>query len=181
MFPEALFVFSLRAPWPTIQSATLKGNSSYIVRTQFVNRLPHDIFLRAAASWAESIDVLMREWDLNWIAIRHEDLIAKPHNVISNLYAHVGFDQELVRTAEFLPERRPRDYSLIKYRMMGHPFKEEILSFLKDRAHAVNYTADLDALPGSVICGAVRLGFRQIRQIKKMCSYPTSFLRPAGA
>ena len=28
MFPDALFVFALRAPWPTIQSATLKGNKS---------------------------------------------------------------------------------------------------------------------------------------------------------
>ncbi|HET9573847.1 MAG TPA: sulfotransferase [Methyloceanibacter sp.] len=32
MFPDALFVFSMRAPWPTIQSAVHKGKSSYILR-----------------------------------------------------------------------------------------------------------------------------------------------------
>ena len=34
MFPQALFVFALRAPWPTIRSATLKGNGAYIVPTE---------------------------------------------------------------------------------------------------------------------------------------------------
>ena len=58
MFPEALFVFALRAPWPTIRSATVKGNGSYVVPTDFVNSFPNDNILRAAATWAEAIDVL---------------------------------------------------------------------------------------------------------------------------
>ena len=51
MFPDALFVLSLRAPWPTIQSATLRGNRSFIVPTEFVNSLPDNLILRAAATW----------------------------------------------------------------------------------------------------------------------------------
>ena len=78
MFPDALFVFSLRAPWPTIQSATRKGNSAFLLPTDFVNSLPDSLLLRAAATWAESIEVLWRERDANWMLVRHEDLDRPP-------------------------------------------------------------------------------------------------------
>jgi sulfotransferase family protein len=150
IFPDALFVFSLRAPWPTIQSATLKGNASYIVPTEFVNSLPDNLTLRAAATWAESTDVLMRERDSNWIVVRHEELIARPYPVIAELYDRAGLAQvPMVAQAARLPETRVRDYSFIKYHLMGHPYRAEIFSLLERRAHAFGYDANLSALPGS--------------------------------
>jgi hypothetical protein len=167
MFPDALFVFSMRAPWPTIQSATLKGNRSYIVPTEFVNSLPDDLILRAAATWAESIDVMQRERDQNWLVVRHEELVAQPHVVIEDLYARAGLPVPPVSHAVRLPEPRARDYSFIKYQMMGHPYRAEILSLVRERAEALGYDASLASLPGSGLRYAAGTWLGQWRQAKK--------------
>ena len=150
MFPDAFFIFSLRAPWPTIQSATIKGKPSYIVPTEFVNHLPNNLLLRAAATWAESIEMLKRERDANWIVVRHEELVARPYPVIANLYQRVGLVQKQTAVhAARLPERKVHDYSFIKYQLMRDPFRAEILSMVKERALAFGCDATLSALPGS--------------------------------
>ena len=118
MFPEALFIFAMRAPWSTIRSATIKGNGSYVVPTEFVNSLPHDHILRAAATWAEAIDVCVSERDANWHLVRYEEMIACPHAVISDLFKRIGLKTEpSVIGAAGLPEARNRDFSLLKYQM----------------------------------------------------------------
>ena len=150
MFPEALFIFAMRAPWPTIRSATIKGNGSYIVPTEFVNSLPNDHILRAAATWAEAIDVFVRERDADWHLVRYEEMIARPQSVISNLYKRIGLKTEPAAiSAAGLPEARERDFSLLKYQMIGHPYRADIFSLLEGRAEAFGYGADLSALPGS--------------------------------
>lgn len=151
MFPDAIFVFGLRAPWPTIQSATLKGNTSFLVPTDFLNSLPDDLILRAAATWAESIDVLRRDNDANWIVVRYEELLTRPREVIGQLYSHVDLpEMPAMDRAVHLPEVRLKDYSFIKSRMMGHPHRAEITALVEERAHALGYDPDLSALPGSL-------------------------------
>jgi hypothetical protein len=88
MFPEALFVSTCAVAHDPI--GQLKGNRSYIVPTEFVNSLPDNLILRAAATWAESIDVMMRERDPNWIMVRYEELVARPRAVITHLYDRTG-------------------------------------------------------------------------------------------
>jgi hypothetical protein len=148
MFPDALFVFSLRAAWQTIQAATIKGNSAYILPTEFVNSWPADLILRAAASWAESIDVLVRERNPDWLVIKYEELIANPESVIRGLYRDAGLER-LPEQVVHLPENRKRDYSFIKYRLMCHPYRNEIISLIKERALFLGYDARLSSLPGS--------------------------------
>ncbi len=157
MFPDALFVFALRAPWPTIRSATVKGNESYIVPTVFVNSFPDDLIVRAAATWAEAVDVLANERDINWHVVRYEELVAGPHAVVSNLYDRVGLkhDGGAIGAAR-LPEQRARDFSLIKYQMMGHRHRAEIFSLLQYRVAAIGYNADLSVLPGSGLTYAIK-------------------------
>jgi hypothetical protein len=168
MFPDALFVFALRAPWPTIRSATVKGNGSYIVPTEFVNSLPRDHILRAAATWAEAIDVLIREGDRNWLVVRYEELVARPHAVISELYNFVRLTDEPMATgAARLPERRRRGFSLIKYQMMGHPYRAEIFSLLEARAQTFGYNANLSSLPSSRLRYAAETWLSQFRKTKK--------------
>jgi Sulfotransferase family len=155
MFPEALFVFALRAPWPTIRSATVKGNGAYLVPTPFVNSLPDDHIFRAAATWAEAIDVLNRERDSNWLVVRYEELVAKPNSVTTNLYRFARLtDDPIVVGASQLPQPRPRDFSVIKHQMKRHPYRAEIFSLLEGRARALGYTADLSTFPGSFSCYA---------------------------
>jgi hypothetical protein len=166
MFPDALFVFSLRAPWPTIQSASIKGNGSYIVPTEFVTGLPRDQVLRAAATWAESIDVLNRERDPNWIVVRHEELVARPYALTKEIYNRAGLAQVPVAHAARLPETRVRDYSFIKYQLMGHPYRSEICSLVEERARAVGYDANLAALPGSGLRYAAGTWLSQLRTAK---------------
>jgi hypothetical protein len=162
MFPRAIFVFSLRSPWQTIQSATIKGNSSFIVPTAFVNSLPDSLFLKAAATWAESIDVLQRERDQNWIVVRYEELVAKPHSVIERLSEKTGLSGLSAGYAARLPETRIRDYSFIKYQIMQSPYRSKILSLLGDRARAVDYNPHLAALPGSGLRYAARAWAKQL-------------------
>jgi hypothetical protein len=157
MFPDALFVFALRAPWPTIRSAKRKSNKSYIVPTEFVNNLPNDLIFRAAGTWAEAIEVLMRERDANWIVVRYEELVARPHAVICELYNYTGLTHgSAVAHAARLPEPRVRDFSFLKYQMMGHPYQAEIFALLRERAKMSGYDTNLAALPGSAIQYAVR-------------------------
>jgi Sulfotransferase family len=181
MFPDALFVFSVRAPWPTIQSATVKGNTAFLVPTEFVNSLPDSLILRAAATWAESIDVLMRERDANWFVVRHEELAARPRAVIAELYRRVGIAEAPPAHAARLPETRARDCAFIKYQMMRHPYRAEIFSFLEERARAVGYDANLSALPGSGLRYAAETWLGQLRQAKQPRAHPkkTSLLARA--
>jgi hypothetical protein len=178
MFPDALFLFSLRGPWPTIQSATIKGNTSFLLPTDFVNSLPHNLILRAAATWAESIDVLMRERDSNWLVVRHEELVAKPHGVVAELYKRANITHAPLAHAARLPERRARDYGFIKYQMMRHPYRDETFSLLAERAHAVGYDANLSALGGSGLRYAAGTWLGQLRLSKQSKSLPkqTAFL-----
>lgn len=155
MFPEAYFIFAMRAPWPTIRSATIKGNGSYIVPTDFVNGLPNDHIVRAAATWAEAIDVFLRERDANWHLVRYEEMIARPASFISELYERVRLKAEPPADVGALPEVRERDFSLIKYQMIGHPHRAVIRSLIEGRAEAFGYSADLSALPGN---GVLYLG-----------------------
>lgn len=168
MFPEALFLFVLRAPWPTIRSATVKGNGSYIVPTQFVSRLPDDHILRAAATWAEAVDVLAREHDENWIVVRYEELIAKPLAVISRLYRRARItDDPIASGAALLPKKRERGFSLIKYQMMGHPYRAEIFSLLEKRAQVLGYSAELSEYPGNALRGLAEFWYGRLRRVNK--------------
>lgn len=168
MFPDALFIFSLRAPWPTIRSATIKGNGSYIVPTEFVNSLPNDHIVRAAATWAEAIDVLTRERDASWLVVRYEELVANPLPVTSELYSFAGLAADPVATgASRLPESWVRDFSVIKHQMIRHPYRGEIFSLLDGRARAFGYTADLSKFPGSFLRYAVETCISQWRKAKK--------------
>lgn len=167
MFPDALFVFSLRAPWPTIQSATRKGNTAFLLPTDFVNSVTDDLVVRAAASWAESIDVLLRERDENWIVVRHEELVARPHAMIAELYAWAGLAPAPLAHAVRLPEQRVKDCAFIKYQMMRHPYRAEIFALLEERARAVGYDASLSAVPGSGLRYAAQSWLSQLRQAKQ--------------
>jgi hypothetical protein len=167
MFPNALFIFSLRAPWPTIQAAVVKGKSCYILPTEFVNRLPHDLVFRAAATWAESVDVLRRERDSSWFVVRHEELVARPYKIIAELYDRVELAKSPVMHAALLPEMRVRDYSFIKYQFMRHPYRAAIVSLLDHRAPALGYDPKPSKLPGSALLYAAEVWLNQLRQSKK--------------
>jgi hypothetical protein len=168
MFPKALFVFALRAPWPTIRSATIKGNGAYIVPTEFVNSLPNDHILRAAATWAEAIDVLTKERDANWHVVRYEQLIARPHAVISELYRRAGLTSDPTAVgATCLPEARVKDFSLIKYQMMRHLYRADILDLLEGRARTFGYNAELSKLPGNIFRYALQTWLASLRKLRK--------------
>lgn len=139
----------------------------YIVPTEFVNSLPDNLILRAAGTWAESIDVLRRERDANWIVVRHEELVARPYAMTVELYNRAGLSDVQVAQAARLPEVRVRDYSFIKYQLMAHPYRAEIASLLEERARAFGYDANLSALPGSGLRHAAETWIAQWRQAKK--------------
>ena len=165
MFPDARFIFSLRAPWPTIRSATIKGNGSYVVPTEFVNNLPNDHILRAAATWAEAIDVLRRERDANWLVVRYEEVVANSHSLTSKIYSFAGIgDDPIAIGATRLPEPRVRDFSLIKYQMRRHQYRAEIFALLEDRARIFGYPIDLSKFPGNLLRYAAEMCIRRWRR-----------------
>jgi Sulfotransferase family len=173
MFPEALFVFALRAPWPTIQSATIKGNGAYIVPTEFVNSLPDDHILRAAATWAEAIDVLTKERNANWHVVRYEELVTGPHVVISELYRRAGPHQGSdgsrrymlagSKSKGFLFDEVPDDEAFVPRRCSRS---------LEGRAKAFGYSADLSELRGNVARYALQTCFTRLRKLRKRIARP---------
>jgi hypothetical protein len=66
-----------------------------------------------------------------------------------------------------LPETRVRDYSFIKYQMMGHPYRSDISALLEPRARAVGYDPNLRSLPGSALRYAAHTWIGQLRQSKQ--------------
>jgi hypothetical protein len=178
MFPEAFFVFALRAPWPTIRSATRKGNESYIVPTKLVSQLPRDNVLRAAATWAESVDTLINARDEKWILIRYEDLVANPYTITLNLYRHIGIKEDPTDTgAAFLPRPRERDFSRIKFDMMRNPHRQEIFALLASRAQEFGYSANLSDYPGNSLRGGLYTWLNWLRRSKK--SLPAAVTIPS--
>lgn len=158
MFPGATFVFSLRDPWETLQSAIIRNSYSFIVPTTFVNGHAEDVFLRAAATWAESIDVFTRERDQNWVAVRHEDLLSKPEIVVKGLFETAGIaDAAAFGRAASLPVRRPHDYSLIRYRLMTNVYRHQIRALIRERALRFGYADSPNHLPGSALKHAASL------------------------
>ena len=182
MFPEALFVFAMRAPWPTIRSATIKANGSFVVPTEFVNSFPYDHVLRAAATWAEAIDVFVRERDANWHLVRYEEMVARPRAVISSVYEFVGLQSDpWTNGAARLPEPRARDFSLLKYQMIRHPRRADILSLLEPRAAAFGYSADLSRLPGSGLRYAAQMWLDTWRNGKRRTKHKKAAREQAAA
>ena len=106
----------------------------------------------------------MRERDANWVVMPHEELVARPREVIADLYDRVGLAPiPPVKHAARLPEMRRRDYSFIKYQMMGHPYRPEINALLVERARAMGYDPNLRALRGSGFRYAVQTLISQWR------------------
>ena len=79
------------------------------------------------------------------------------------LYRRTGLSEVPAMQAARLPETRVRDYSFIKYQLIGHRYRVEISSLLEERARAVGYDADLAALPGSGLRYAAKTWLSQLR------------------
>ena len=88
--------------------------------------------------------------------------------MISELYSRAGIADEVTATeAARLPEPRIRDFSLIKYHMMRHPYRAQIFSLLEQRAEEFGYSSSLAALPGSGLRGAAKACLGQLRKTSR--------------
>ena len=90
--------------------------------------------------------------------------------MISELYNRAGLAQKAVAHAARLPEIRVRDYSFIKYQLMGHPYRAEIYALLEERARAFGYSPSLSSLPGSGLRHTAAAAFHRLRRAQKPSS-----------
>ncbi len=152
MFPGALFVFAVRNPWHTLQSMTIKGNDSFIVRSKLVMSLPDDLLLKASYTWKESIDNYLKEKDENWIAIRYEDVVSDTLKTLKKLFDFVGIDDEgyLVRVTRMVNPKK-HNYYHIKRLFKKSKYKKEIIDALRKGSEEFNYSLNINSIQSSAI------------------------------
>jgi len=152
MFPDAFFVFCVRNPWHTLQSMTIKGVESFLLRTPRNSTLPHDLLLKAAVSWQESIEIYLRERDENWTAVRYEDLVSDPSETIERLFRFLAVnDTEYIGKAMALVKDKRRNYWPVKNMFGKSRYKAEILEAIKEQNGHFSYPLDLRSLEGNSV------------------------------
>jgi hypothetical protein len=85
----------------------------------------------------------------------------------AKLYERIGLKAEVPADVDALPEVRERDFSLLKYQMIRHPYRADILSLIEGRAETFGYSADLSALPGSGLLFLAKSCLEPWREPKK--------------
>lgn len=143
MFPEALYVFCIRNPWHTLQSMTIKNNNSFVLRTDQINQLDDDLFIKAAASWNISIRSYIRHKDNHWWVVKYEELLENPEDTIHSLFDFLDItDSDYLQKAIHIPLPNNKNYFFIKNKIEHHPSQKQIFQMLEEGCHYFVYDID---------------------------------------
>jgi hypothetical protein len=151
MFPKAFFVFCARNPWHTLQSMTIKGNESFLLRTKRSAALPEDLLLKAAVSWQEAAEVYQQEKDDNWILVKYEDIVSSPAETIGKLFHFLEIrDQSCLSTALRLPKAKSHHYDPVRKLFFKSRHKAEMLEAIEKGNKYLSYPLELPAAQGGL-------------------------------
>lgn len=152
MFPNALFVFCIRNPWHTLQSMTIKQNRSFLLRTVRINQLDNDLFVRAAASWNESVRLYIQNKNTNWYYVKYEDLLHHTFFTIKKLFSFLEInDQEYIEKATKIPFTNNKNYFYIKKHINRHNNKDKIIQLLEHGCRYFSYSLNIRQNKGNRI------------------------------
>lgn len=147
-FPNAQFVWLLRNPWAVIQSM-MGGHEAGRKNPMCLGAsevLKHtDPVLRAAVSWAYSVQMMNDVLLPGDIVTRYEYLVDKPRDEIARIAEHLSMD--LGETASEVPERRTDDFGLARYLLRRSPARDRVLQVIAPYALQLNYP---EIPPGSL-------------------------------
>ncbi len=152
MFPDAFFVFCVRNPWHVLQSMTIKGSDSFILRSHENYKLPDDLLLRAAFSWGEAIERYLQEKDESWIVAKYEDIVSNPKKAIKELYEFLDIKDDLyLKKASSLPRKIQHNYYFLKKTFYNSKYRSQILDAVKQGCEIFSYPTSPDYLESSAI------------------------------
>ena len=139
-FPDAQFVWLLRNPWAVIQSM-MGGPEAGRKNPMFLGAgevLRHpDPVLRAAVSWAYSVQImndLMRPSD---IITRYEYLVENPRDEIARIAENLSI--KIGEAAFEVPERRSDDFAVARYVLRRSPARAQILQVITPLIQQLGY------------------------------------------
>lgn len=139
-FPNAQFIWLLRNPWAVIQSM-MGGREAGRKNPMFLGAgevLSHtDPVLRAAVSWAYSVQMMNDMLLPGDVVTRYEDLVDKPQDALRGIAKHLSI--EIGENAFDVPERRPDDFRLARYLLRRSPARDRILEVITPCARQLNY------------------------------------------
>jgi hypothetical protein len=170
MFPDAFFVFNIRAPWPTIRSATRKSTGKFFLRTEQSARLPNDHLMKVAYSWGEAVKIYNEEKDGNWTSVKYKDVVEKPDEIIENLFEFLDIDRVgYSRDARRKPFRKRRNFYPVKKKFRENKYKNEIVDVLRPGCEQFGYDIYPHSLPGNAVSyyfeGLARRGRQRVRGV----------------
>lgn len=143
MFPGAFVVVCVRNPFHSIQSMTVGGNEKFMLLTQRHYGLADDLFLKAANSWKECIDIYKDAKNENWIAVKYEDVVFNPRQTFEKLFQFLGIeDSGYIEKACRIPKDLKHNYYYVKSRLTKSAYKDEILDYIKEGSEMFRYSLD---------------------------------------
>ncbi len=158
MFPTARFVYCVRHPWTTIASIVGKSlgigarPSAFLLPTSRDGKLPDDVLLRAAHTWAAA-QKAYEDAGADWQVVRYEDLVEDPAGQLRPLFAALDIDDEdAFEAARGLPRKlSPRNYHDVRQAFRRSPHRDAIMAYIRPGAAAFDYDADPDRLPADAL------------------------------
>lgn len=166
MFPDALFVYVARAPWPTIQSMIVKENHSFLIFTPEVIALKNNLLLQAAATWASSNNIYLENKTTGWSLTKYEDLISAPLTEIKKLYQELGIeDKEALKRATSMPSERERGFSFIKDKIASCEDKTKLIEIVTSTARYFGYDVDIANLPDGAPSNSQKIKKKSLKSV----------------
>ena len=150
LFPEALFVFCVRNPWPTLQSMVKKGHDNFLLKSSRVAQSDSSLLHRAAMGWADAHESFVTHRDKGWYVLDHDTLVSQPGFTIAMLSDWLGQQPGPANSgATRIPRAIEHDYLLIRRLYDDDPNQNEIAAELAAGCQQFGYPTDPSSLSGS--------------------------------
>lgn len=151
MFPDAVFVYCVRNPWPTLQSMIRKGHENFLLKSERAASPENSLLMRAAIGWSDAHESWARHQDSGWIVAEYDQIVASPQESIDQLCDFLNIPPGEGRQRAYgVPREAPHDYYLIKETFRNDPQRFQIAQELKAGCSHFGYPLDPFALNGSL-------------------------------
>ncbi|MCA9065358.1 MAG: sulfotransferase [Planctomycetaceae bacterium] len=166
MFPDAMFVYCVRNPWPTLQSMIRKGHENFLLRSERAANPSHSLFLRAAIGWADANAAWLQHHDEKWIVADYDRIVESPQQSIGELCDFLGIPEGEGRDkACSVPRPSSHDYYVIKEAFRTTPDRFQVVQELKAGCQHFGYPLDPFELTGSLAGHVLEYLTRKVRKL----------------
>ena len=148
-----------------------KKNPMFLGAREILNH--PDPVLRAAASWAYSVDMMNELMQPADVVTRYEDLVVNPRAEIARVTQHLSM--QINDDASAVPERRKEDFRLARYLLRRSPVRDRILQVIAPAARQLGYPLTPPGFPGDdrILAASYFLAWLREPNRRPVYGYPT--------